>query len=87
MFQTKVVEEIKTNILCPIIFFSENCAVFLYNFEKYFRAGQDTYDNMANARAWWVTRAADAHSKYVVLIASLQQQWPAERATLPVLFQ
>jgi hypothetical protein len=27
MFQIKVVEEIKTHILCPIIF-SENCAVY-----------------------------------------------------------
>ena len=28
MFQTKVVEEIETNILCAIIFFFENCAIF-----------------------------------------------------------
>jgi len=28
MFQTKVVEEIKTHLLCSITFFSENRAVF-----------------------------------------------------------
>jgi len=28
MYQTKLVEKIKTHILCSILYFSENCAVF-----------------------------------------------------------
>ena len=28
MFLTKVVEKIKTHILCSITFFSENCAIY-----------------------------------------------------------
>jgi len=28
MFQTKVVEQIKTHILCSITFFSLNCAIY-----------------------------------------------------------
>jgi len=37
MFQPKVVEEIKTHILCPITFF-----FFLRNFRKTFTVGQAT---------------------------------------------
>ena len=46
--QTKIVEKIKTQILCSIIFFFENLA-FYDNVEKYCRAGQATDDSMAHA--------------------------------------
>jgi hypothetical protein len=42
MFQTKVVEKIKTQILCSVTFFFENRTVFLDMCEKYRRAGQVT---------------------------------------------
>jgi len=38
MFLTKVVEKIKTNFLCTIIFFLENHAVY-ESVEKYSRTG------------------------------------------------
>jgi hypothetical protein len=38
MFRSKVVESIKTHILCSIIFFRKSCR--LYHVEKYGRAGQ-----------------------------------------------
>jgi len=28
MFQTKVLEKIKTHILCSVIFFPQNCAIY-----------------------------------------------------------
>jgi hypothetical protein len=48
MFQTKVVEKIKTHILCSITFFS-NIVPFLDNVEKYRKVGQATGGNMAHA--------------------------------------
>ena len=52
MFQTKVVEKIKTHILCSVIcfifFFPKLCRLW-DNVEKYGTAGQATYDNMAHA--------------------------------------
>ena len=48
MFQTKIVEKIKTHILCSGTF-SENRAVYEIMWKKYCRAGQATDDNMANA--------------------------------------
>jgi len=48
MFQTKVVEKIKTRILCSVTFFLKSCRLW-DNVEKYCRAGQATYANTALA--------------------------------------
>jgi hypothetical protein len=47
LFQTKVVEKIKTHILCPITL--KNRAVCEIMWKKYCGAGQATDDNMAHA--------------------------------------
>jgi len=43
--QTKIVEKIKTHVLCSIIFFRESCRLW-DNVEKYCRAGYATYYNI-----------------------------------------
>jgi len=48
MFQTKVVQKIKTHILCSVTFPPKSHRLW-DNVEKYFRAGQDTDGNMAHA--------------------------------------
>ena len=48
MFRTKVVEKIKTHILCSVTFFRKSYRLW-DNVEKYCRAGQATVDNMAHA--------------------------------------
>jgi hypothetical protein len=49
MFQTNVVEKIKTHILCSITFsFQKSCTLW-GNVEKYCTAGQATDNNMAHA--------------------------------------
>jgi hypothetical protein len=48
MFQTKVVDKIKTHILCAVTFFKKSYRLW-DNVEKYFRVGQATDDNMAYA--------------------------------------
>jgi hypothetical protein len=50
MLQTKVVEKIKTHILCSITFFRKSCCLG-DNMKKYGRAGQATDDNMAHAHS------------------------------------
>jgi len=39
MFQTDVVEKLKTHILCSVIFFRKSCRL-LDNVEKHYRAGE-----------------------------------------------
>ena len=47
MFQAKLVEEIKTHILCSVTVFRKSCRLG-DNLGKASRAGQATYDSMAH---------------------------------------
>ena len=49
MFQTKVVEKLKTHILCSVTFISRKLCRLWDNVEKFCRAGQGTDGNMAHA--------------------------------------
>jgi hypothetical protein len=66
MFQTKVVEKIKTHILCSVIFFKKSCRLW-DNVEKYGRARQATHDNTEHALWCWITKAR--HTEYAILTA------------------
>jgi hypothetical protein len=46
--------------------------------------GQATDDNMIRRIRieFWITKAADKHSEYVMLIAFLRSQWLSERASM-----
>jgi hypothetical protein len=50
--------------------------------EKYGRARQATDDSVLRRMrvTYWITKAADTHSEYVMLIAFLRQQMLRERA-------
>ena len=48
MFQTNVVEKLKTRILCSVTIFRKSRRLW-ENVEKYCRAGQATDDNMVHA--------------------------------------
>ena len=70
MFKTKVVDKIRTLILCSVTF-SWKSYCFWYNVEKYSRARQATHDNIMWRRsiAYWVTKATETHSEYLIRIA------------------
>jgi hypothetical protein len=70
MFRTKVVEKIKTHILCSITFFQKSYRLW-DNAEKYGEARKATDDNIIRRMrfACWITKATDTHSEYVILIA------------------
>jgi hypothetical protein len=79
----RVVEKIKTHILCSIKFFRKSCRL-LDNVEKYGRAGQATDDNIIRRMrvACWITKATDTHTESVILIAFPRQQCLGERASM-----
>jgi len=66
MFRTKVVEKIKTYILCSVTFFSKIVPFFRYC-RKYCKAGQVTHANTAHAHC--ITKATQTLSQYLMLIA------------------
>ena len=80
MFQTKVVDKIKTHILSSITFFCfENHAVYEIMCEKYCRVGQAADDNMVHVH---FIESTNKHLEYVILIAVPLQQWLHERVAM-----
>jgi hypothetical protein len=84
IFQIKVVEKIKTHILCSKTFYSRNRAVYEIMWKKYGTARQATDDNIIRRMrfACWIIKATDTHLEYWTFIAFPQQQWLRERASL-----
>ena len=75
MFSTKVVEEIKTNIVMVSNFVIQNNAVCEIPWKNMVQP-----DRPRRMRfACWITKAT--HTEYVILIAFLRQQWVRERAS------
>jgi hypothetical protein len=81
MFHTKVLEIIKTHILCSITFIRISYRLW-GNVEKYVTARQTTDDSIIRRMrfACWITTATSAHSAYLILIAFPRQQRLRERA-------
>jgi len=73
--------ENQTHASCLVTFSRKSCR-FLGNVEKYNRARQATGDKVTRRTriAFWLTKAKDTHSEYVILIAFPRQQWLRERA-------
>jgi hypothetical protein len=65
-------------------FFSRKSCSLCDNLEKYCTAGQATDDNIIRRMrfAWWINKATEAHTKYVILIAFRVQYWLHERASM-----
>ena len=81
----KVVEKIKTHILCSIKFSRKSCKLW-DNVENYGRAREAIDDNIIRRMriSCSITKATDTHkhSQYVILIAFPQQQLFRKRASL-----
>ena len=83
ILQSKLVEEIKTHILCSKTLFFENRTVYEIMSRQYCRAQQATDDNMAHAHCTLDTQGyKHTHSGCVILIAFPLQQWLHESAAM-----
>ena len=74
MFQTKVIEKIKTHILSSATFFFDNLS-FYEIIGNCSRTTEATYDEIAHAIACWLPKATNTNSECVTLIAFVLQQW------------
>jgi len=84
MFQTTIVEKIKTHFVLGIFFF-KSCRLW-ENVEKYCRAGHATDDNTAHAHCMLDTQGYKyIHSLCSTLIAFPQQQWLHEHVSIRTL--
>jgi hypothetical protein len=82
MFQTKTVQKIKTHILCPINFFFENRAVYEIKWKNNVDWDRPQMTIWRLRIAWWITKATNTHSQYVMFIAFPLQQWLQEHASV-----
>ena len=85
MFRTKVVDEIQTNILHSVTsFFSENRVVYEIMWKKCGTVRQATDGSIIRRVrvAYWIPKATNTLSVYVILISSPRQQWLRERASM-----
>jgi len=83
MFQTNLVEKVRPQILCSIIFFSpENRAVYEIKWKNIVQPGRSQMAIWRKRFACWIPKATNTHSEYVILIAFLIQQGLHERASL-----
>jgi len=74
MFQTKVVEKIKTHILCSIIFF-KNRVVYAIMGKKFVEPGRPQITTWHMHIASWIPKATNTLSEYVIVTDVAQQQW------------
>jgi hypothetical protein len=81
VFQTKVVEELKTHILCSIIFFFKPCRL-RNNWKDIVELDITQMAIWAMPLSGWIPMATNTHSEYVILIAFPLQQWLHERASM-----
>jgi hypothetical protein len=79
MFQTRVVEKLKTHILCSTTF-SENTVFYEIKLKKYGRARQELDENITRRirYACWITEVTNTHCEYVILITFPRQRWLRE---------
>jgi len=71
MFETKVVQKMKTHILCSITSYQKSCCLWC-NMEKYYTARQVIDDNIIwhIHIACWIPKARNTLSEYVILTAT-----------------
>jgi hypothetical protein len=83
MFQTKVVEKMKTHFMFNN-FFPENRAVCEIMWKQYGVAGEATPNNIIQRMrfACWIIKVTNTHSEYVILIACPRLPWLHEHSLL-----
>ena len=80
IFQTKVVEKIKTHFMFSNFGF-ENRAVYEVMWESSVQPDRPQMTVLRMRIPCWVPRAANVHWEYAILIAFPRQQWLRERAS------
>ena len=79
MFRTKVVEKIKTHILCSVTIF-ENLAVYEIIWKNTVEPGKPQMTIWYMGIAWCIPKTTNQHSEYVTFTAFPVQQWLHQRA-------
>ena len=75
----KSLEDFKTHILCSIVFFFENRAVYEIMWKNIVEWSRPQMTIWRMSIAYWITKATNTNSEYVILIAVARRQRLHER--------
>ena len=83
MFQTNILEKVKTHILYSItFFFFLNRAVYEIMWKNIVELGRPQTTIQRMRIACWITKVTNTHSEYVIFISFPLQQWSQERTSV-----
>ena len=82
MFKPKVLEKIKTHILCLIIFFFEDHAFYEIMWKYIVQPDRPQMTIRRMRIAYWIPQVTNTHSEYVTLTAFPLKQWLHERNSM-----
>ena len=82
MFRTKVVEKIKTHILCSVFFVPESRAVYEIMWNNTVERGRPQLTVWRMHITCWIRKATHTRTEYVILIAFSLQKLLHERASV-----
>jgi len=84
LIQTKFVEKIKTHIFdyVTFFFFFENRAVYEIMWKNIAQWGMPQMIKLCMGISCWIPKATNAHTRYIILSASLLQKWFHKRASI-----
>jgi hypothetical protein len=87
MIQTKLLETIRTRILCSITFSRKSCCLW-DKVEKYDKARQATGDNIIRRMriACWLTKTTNTHSEYVIFFCFFRAKIVAQMHLIVTLY-
>ena len=82
MFQTEIVEEIKTHILYSVNFFFENLALYEIMWKNNAESGRPQMTIWHMSIACRTPKTTNIHPKYVIFISFPMQQWLQEHLSI-----
>jgi len=77
MLHTK--EKIKTHILRSVIFFFENPSIYEIMWKNIVQPRRPPMKVWRVRISWWIPKATNTHSEYIILVAFPLRQWLYER--------
>ena len=82
MFQTIIIEKLETHFMFNNFFFFKNRAVYEIMWKNIVQRDRPQMTIWRMHIAWWIPKATNTHSDYVMLIAFSLQQCLYERALM-----
>jgi len=83
MFQAKVVQKVRSHVLCSTAFLPRKCTVYEIMWNNILEPARTQLTIWRKRIACWIHKSTNTPSEYVILIAFALQQKPIKTASFP----